>query len=691
MSDASLNIADEFAPTGIEAWKALLAKDLKGKPFDVLVSKVDAGLELQPLYTKEHAADESKLGVPGVAPFVRGTSPLGKSERGWLVQQEYDDPRMEVARDAIAADLARGANGAWIRVGVDQGVRVLTAGDLELVLAGVDLAQHSVALEPESDFLGVAAALVALADAKNVARGALVGSFGADPLGTLARTGTLPNGLDGSMSDAVELASFARNETPNVRAMLANSRPYAEAGATSVHELAWTIATGVVYLRRLVDAGLTVDDASRQIGFALSVAGPFFVDVAKLRAARWLWSKVVAASGGSAEAQAMNLHVRTSAFTLSQRDPWVNMLRTTAESFAAAVGGADSIATSPFDAAVGSSDDFSRRVARNQQIILRDEANLHRVADPAGGSWYVDSLTEQLARAAWAELEAVEALGGMDKALTLGHVARVLDASSDKLVADIKRRKLPIVGVSEFPNLGESKLERKPVDYNAVEGELGRPFGQGSQDNRHRALMDFARVAQSRERRAGELVSRAIAATALGVDLFSLSAVQRMGRPSIYAEPIAWFRAPMVFEALRDASDAYATQRGRRPRAALLCIGTVAQHTARVMWVRNVLAAGGIEAVDVVCDGDAAAALESYASAGADMAVLCGPDELYETWVPDLAGQLRGKGARVVALAGKPGDKEALYREKGVDTFLFAGADVHSTLVTFHMQLGVSR
>lgn len=691
MSDAPLNIADEFAPTGVDAWKALLAKDLKGKPFDVLVTKVDAGLELQPLYTKEQAADESKLGVPGVAPFVRGTSPLGKSERGWLIQQEYDDPRMEVARDAIAADLARGAHGAWIRVGVDQGVRILTAGDLDLVLRGVDLARHSVCLEPESDFLGVAASLVALADAKNIARGALVGSFGADPLGTLARTGNLSNGLDGSMGDAMELASFARNETPNVRAMLANSRPYAEAGATAVHELAWTIATGVVYLRRLVDAGLTVEDASRQLSFALSVSGPFFVDIAKLRAARWLWSKVVAASGGSEEAQAMHLHVRTSSFTMSQRDPWVNMLRTTTESFAAAVGGADSIATLPFDAAVGPSDEFARRVARNQQIILRDEANLHRVADPAGGSWFVDSLTEQLARAAWAELVAVEALGGMEKALTLGHVARTLDATTDKLVGDIKRRKLPLVGVSEFPNLGESMLDRKPVDFNAVEGELGHPFGQASQDNRHRALMDFARVAQSRERRPGELVTRAITATGLGVDLFSLSAVQRMGRPSVYVEPIAWLRAPMVFESLRDASDRMLAQRGRRPLAALLCLGSVAQHTARATWIRNVLAAGGIEAVDVVCGADASAALDAYANSGSDMAVICGPDELYETWVPEVAGQLRGKGARVVALAGKPGDKEATYREKGVDTFIYAGLDLHSILVTFHMQLGVSR
>lgn len=691
MEGASLNIATDFPTQGSDAWRALVEKDLKGKPYEVLVSSVDAGLRLEPLYTSEGKVDEARLGFPGVAPYVRGTSPLGKSQCGWIVRQEYDDPRMDVARDAIAADLTRGADGVWLRVGIDQGVRVLTAGDLGLILEHVDLARTSVCLEPESDVLGVSAALVAVADARGVARSALVGAFGADPLGTLARTGRLPNGLDGSLRDAEELARFATQETPNVRAVLASSRAYSDAGATAVHELAWTVATGITYLRRLVDSGLAVDDASRQIQFALSVSGPFFVDIAKLRAARWLWSKVVAASGGSPEAQAMVLHARTAQHTMSVRDPWVNMLRTTAEGFAAAVGGADSLATSPFDAAVGPSDELARRVARNLQIVLRDEANLHRVADPAGGSYYVESLTEQLARAAWDEVVKVEALGGMDKALMLGHVSRTLAETGAPRLADVKRRKTPLVGVNEFPNLGESLLSRATVDFNAVEGELGTPFGKGSSEQRHRAMMDFAHSVQVVDRKSADMVKRAIAATALGVDLFSLAGVQRMGRPAVYGEPLEGFRVAETFEALRDASDVYFAQRGKRPLAALLNLGSVAQHTARAMWTRNALAAGGIDAVDLTGFPDPAAALAAYGDSGADMAVFVGPDELYETFVPEIAGQLRGKGARVVAVAGKVGGKESLYREKGVDLFLFAGADVHSILVTLHMQLGVSR
>lgn len=691
MSDAPLNVANDFPPRGPDAWRAAIEKDLKGKPFASLVSTIDAGLRLEPLYSRDVAVDPTRVGVPGQAPYVRGTSPLGTSQAGWMVRQEYDDPRMEVARDAIRADLARGVDGVWIRIGIEQGVRVLTAGDVQVVLDGVDLSRTSVCFEPESDVLGVAASFVAVADARGVSRGALVGCFGADPLGTLARTGRLMNGMEGSLRDMEELAIFASKETPNVRAVLANSRPYSDAGATAVHELAWTVATGVTYLRRMVDAGLTLDEATRQIQFALSVTGPFFLDIAKLRAARWLWSKVVAVAGGRPEAQAMLLHARTAMFTKSARDPWVNMLRSTTEGFAAAVGGADSLATLPFDAAVGPSDDFARRVARNQQVVLRDEANLHRVADPAGGSYYVESLTEQIARAAWDEFVAVEALGGMDKALTLGHVTRTLDETNAVRVDSIRKRKTPIVGVSEFPDLGESMLPRTVVDLNAVEGDLGHAFGTATSEQRHRAMMDFAHSTQVVERSSANMVARAVAATAIGVDLFSLGAVQRMGRPSVYSEPLPSFRASTGYESLRDASDAYFAQRGRRPLAAIFCLGPVSAHTARVMWTRNMLAAGGIDAVDLVDCENPAAALAAYTGSQADMAVFAGPDDLYEAFAADVAGAVRGQGARVVAVAGKLGEKEALLREKGVDVFFYAGADILGTLVTLHMQLGVSR
>jgi methylmalonyl-CoA mutase len=387
-----------------------------------------------------------------------------------------------------------------------------------------------------------------------------------------------------------------------------------------VHELAWSIATGVEYLRELERAGVSPGDAARSMQFALSVGGQFFPEIAKLRAARLLWSKVVAASGGAPESQAMSLHARTASATKTRRDPWVNILRGTAESFAAVVAGADSVSTSPFDEPLGTPDEQSRRLARNTQLILRDESSLNRVADPAGGSYYLEQLTGEFARAAWAELQRIEALGGMSRAIAQGDVARVLTETRTARDKAVRTRKLPIVGVSEFPHLHEAPVQR--------EARAVTPSGP-------------VRVAEA-------------------------------------------------FESLRDASDRYHAAHGVRPRAFMANLGTVAEHTARSTWISNVLAVGGIEAVEHHGFADANAAAELFAKAGTTLAVISGPDALYPEAVPAYVAALKAKGARTIAVAGRPGDHEAAFRAAGVDLFLYAGADLFQLLKTLHTHLGVA-
>ncbi|MBC7170955.1 MAG: methylmalonyl-CoA mutase, partial [Polyangiaceae bacterium] len=508
-----------------------------------------------------------------------------------VVRQEHDDPRLDVAAKAIGEDLSRGVDALWLRCGVHHGTRVLTAGDLAIVLEGVDLGAVSVCFEPESDALPVAAAVLALARHRGVPFEALRGSFGADPLGSLARAGSLSAGLGGTTRAAVDLATFAAERAPGMRAMLASSRPYADAGATAADELAFTIATGTSYLRALTNAGLSVDRAASQIQFALSVSGHFFGQIAKLRAARLLWSKVVGAAGGSAEAQAMALHARTATFTKSARDPWVNMLRGTAESFAAIAGGADSVATAPFDELLGPSDAFARRVARNTQLVLREESHLHRVVDPAGGSYYIEALTDDLARAAWEAFRAIEREGGMEHALPLGYVTRILEKTKEDRLERIRRRKDPVVGVSEFANLGETLPAREAVDMQEVDVELGHPLGAEGvpgdassargQDARVRKVAELGRAAADESVPAPKLTELALEAAALGVDFITMTSVLNDGNASVHMEPLTPFRAASPFEALRDASDARLASKGQRPSVALVCLGSVAQHTAR--------------------------------------------------------------------------------------------------------------
>ncbi|AKJ00694.1 Methylmalonyl-CoA mutase [Archangium gephyra] len=609
-------------------------KDLKGKPFTSLQSALEGGLTLQPLYSQADAGTATPPEPPGVAPFLRGTHALGLTEGGWLVCQEYSEPEVATAAEAIRVDLDRGVSGVWLRLGETQGVRVRNAADMERLLAHVPLSKTPVYLESE-DPASTAALLLQATERTRSSRETLQGCLGVDPLGVLARTGALRSGLPAAFAEAAPLVTSTRKSSPGLRALLVSTRAYADAGATSVHELAWAIATGVEYLRGLERAGVSPEDAARSLQFSFSVGSQFFPEIAKLRAARLLWSKAVAASGGSPEAQAMALHARTAAATKSRRDPWVNILRSTSESFAAVIGGADSITTSPFDEAIGLPDEGSRRIARNTQLILRDESSLNRVADPAGGSYYIEQLTRDFARAAWTELRRIEALGGMAAALVQGDIARVLAETVAARNKAIRTRRLPIVGVSEFPHLDEQSVSRTPRS-----SEAASPAASGPEELRMTPL-----------------------------------------RPVRVAE---------AFESLRDASDRYLAAHGHRPRAFMANLGTVAEHTARAMWIANVLAAGGIDPLQHHGFTDVAQAASLIAASGAQLVVLSGPDAMYPEWVPALTAALKQQSGRIVAVAGRPGEHEAAFRAAGVDLFIYAGGDLFETLSSLHKQLGVS-
>ncbi|MCP3142207.1 methylmalonyl-CoA mutase subunit beta [Pyxidicoccus xibeiensis] len=629
MSQVPPPSAADFPPPSLDAWRRLVEKDLKGKPFSTLQSSLEGGLSLQPLYTPQDAP--SPVEPPGVAPYVRGTHPLGHTEGGWTVCQEYAGTDVATTAAALRDDLERGAQGVWVLLDAPHGVDVKDQAAMERLLAHVPLERTPVHLEPARDVLTPASLLLQVAEALRVPRTALRGSLGIDPIGAMARAGAAKVDVAGTLARAAPIVTSLLKEAPGLRALLVSSRAWADAGATPVQELAWAIATGVEYLRELERAGVSAGDAGRSMQFALSVGGQFFPEIARLRAARLLWSKVVAASGGPPEAQAMVLHARTASATKTKRDPWVNILRATSESFAAVIGGADSVSTSPFDEPLGASDEQGRRLARNTQLILRDESSLNRVADPAGGSYYLEQLTGEIARAAWAELQRIESLGGMTRALVQGDVARVLAetvAARDKAV---RSRRLPMVGVSEFPHLGETPVHREPhptpVSVAVAEG-------------------GFA--------------------------------------------PLRPVRMAEAFESLRDASDRHLGLSGTRPRAFMVSLGTVAEHTVRSMWVTNALAVGGIETVEQRDFPDAAHAAQAFVAAGTPLAIISGPDTLYPDQVPALAQALKARGARAVAVAGRPGDHEAAFRAAGVDLFISAGADLFQLLKTLHTHLGVA-
>jgi methylmalonyl-CoA mutase len=384
----------------------------------------------------------------------------------------------------------------------------------------------------------------------------------------------------------------------------------------------------VAYLRALEGQGLRPVDALPLVRIALAADTDQLLTTAKLRAARRILARIAESCGAAASAGRVRLHAITSQRMMTRRDPWVNLLRTTTACASAAFGGAADITVLPFTWVLGETDAFARRIARNVQIVLQEESSLGRVADPGAGSAAIEKLTDDLAAKGWAIFQDLEAHAGIGRSLASGRLQDQIGATAEARARSIAAGKMELTGTSAFPMLG-------------ADGVTARPHP--------------ATPAVTSERRVRPLTPRRL------------------------AEP---------FERLRDAADAYEKRSGKPPQVFLASLGTVAEHSARSTWIKNFLAAGGIEAI--VSDGysSSADAGASFAASGAKLACICSSDAVYAELAESTAGVLKQAGASRVYLAGRPKDEAAL-RAAGVDAFIFAGADMLATLAGLHEQLGV--
>ncbi|QDU72860.1 methylmalonyl-CoA mutase family protein [Mucisphaera calidilacus] len=709
-----LVLSDDFPPVEESTWRAVVEKDLKGAPFEKrLITSTYEGIDLKPVYTfNDWSAAEKLADLPGCYPFTRGSTSLGSAACGWDIRQQQDHPDLERANALVLEDLARGVTSLQLRLDVAarrglgpdtvtdrewlgrDGLMVYTVADLDALLAGVHPEMIGLALEAGAAFLPAASVLAAYWASKGVADEKARGAFNADPLAVLARDGELPTSLDESMGQMRDLAVWTSGKYRSVRSVRVGSAPYHHAGATAAQDLGLSMATAVAYLRELTDAGLDVNAAAKQLLFSYGLGTNFFLAMAKLRAARRLWARVLEASGGDtspAAGTAMLIQARTSKRVLTQRDPWVNMLRNTATTFAAASAGAQIITTEPFDAALGASDEFGKRIARNTQVILAEESQLGRVVDPAGGSWFIESLTDELCEKGWAFFQQVEAQGGMAAALTSGWVQDQIDSAFAPRLKNIARRRDAITGVSEFPNLGEKPVKKETIDINRLREEAKARTCEKSLSEAD--LADVKRLSEpgvERVATAVRLAGSCARISQLAAPMFrSEPATARAVLPHPYAAP---------FEELRDASDRYLEMTGHRPRVFLANLGPVAHHTARAAYSTNFFEAGGFEVVgskpllwktdeELTAAGDAA--IKAFVDSGASVVVLCSSDKLYPQAVPAVTERLKAAGARTVVLAGAPGDSEADYRKAGVDRFIFIKCDVLNTLRELLSEEGV--
>ncbi|MEU9619561.1 methylmalonyl-CoA mutase small subunit [Streptomyces sp. NPDC048155] len=585
-----LSLAAEFPHPTHEQWQSLVegvlrksGKDVAGPAAEeALSTTVEDGLITRPLYTSRDSAPDA--GYPGFAPFTRGGKAEGNAAGGWDVRQRHALPDAARLNEAVLADLENGVTSLWLTVGGPGGVPVTA---LAAALDGVYLDLAPVVLDAGGELDAAAAELLRLYAERGVDAQAARGNLGADPLGQAARSGDKSD-----PAAAVHWAERCAREYPGLRALTVDALPYHEAGGSAAEELGASLATGVAYLRALTEAGLTVEEACGQLEFRYAATADQFLTIAKLRAARRLWARVAEVCG-AAGAGAQRQHAVTSSVMMTRRDPWVNMLRTTLACLGAGVGGADSVTVLPFDHPLGLPDAFARRIARNTSTILLEESHLARVIDPAGGSWYAERLTAELADAAWAFFQEIERSGGQAAALRSGMIGERLAATWAARGKDLARRKEPVTGVSEFPQLAE-----RPVEREAPPAEV--------------------------------------------------SGAASGGLPRV--------RRDEAFEELRARSDAHLAATGQRPRVFLAALGPASAHTARASFASNLFQAGGIEPVHDPVAVDATTAAGAFASSGATVACLCSSDTLYAEQAGAVAEALGSAGAQRVFLAGRPGE-----------------------------------
>ena len=677
----------------LSTWRAAVEASLKGADFERrLVRHTEDGLRIEPLYTAADLTNFPATGAPGVFPYTRGAQAVA----GWQARVRLDEPGPVAANRALHTDLARGADAVTLVVGSPcrAGIAIHRAPELAHVLADVDLARTPLGLDAGA--LGVATAALVLAQAKGQPL-AVGGDLGLDPLGTLAAEGQAGGNLADAWARAAAVACWLEEAGHRgVRAFNLDAGVFQRAGATEVDALALLLANGVEALRALTAAGLAVRQAAVRIGFTLELDAGFFGGIAALRAFRQLWSKVLAAALHSEIGQhasqgsipTAHLVARPAARMFTQRDPWVNLLRNTAACFAAAVGGAQVICPMPFDAALGRSDDMARRISRNTLTILANEAYLGAVVDPAGGAWFLESRTLNLAFAAWGVFQQIEALGGLGEALTSGWVGARLEASAVARQQKLAHRTRPVLGVSTFANLDEAPVVREPAVAVAPDAHGSPPAADAP----------LAAVRAAKTPRAA--FEQAIVAAAAGATLGDLAEALRAKDTGRGAQGEVWFTPLPVhadaadFEALRDASDAWLATQGLRPQVLLVTLGTLAEHTARVGFATQLLAAGGIAAVEIEAPADPDAPVETLAAAWAEAlrdrgithACICGSDARYAALAVPLARGLLNGGAKGLWLAGRPGEGWA---EAPVDAFVSLGGDAVAALRALQVSMGV--
>ncbi len=614
MAEKKEKLFDQFPPVTTAEWREKVEADLKGAPFDKkLVWRTNEGFNVQPMYRAEDIENLSTTdSLPGEYPFVRGT----RTDNDWLARQEIDaaDP---VAANAKALDvLGKGITSLGFRM------KECDAAAVASLLKDIDIAKVEINFTACPRHCEELCASIVKYVKDHGAADTFRGSIDFNPFKKALKHGKpFPGDIAQMAADMISVAS----DVKGLRLLGADSVMLSDAGAYIYQELGYALAWGAEWLTLLTDRGLSVDEVASRVKFNMGISSNYFMEIAKFRAARMLWAQIVELyKPASADACKMAVHAVTSRFNQTVYDAHVNLLRSQTECMSAALAGVDSITVTPFDAPYRTPDDFSERIARNQQFLLKEESHLDKVVDPAGGSYYVETLTVAIAKEAWKLFLEVEDKGGFLAAVNDGEVQRAVRATSEKRHTDVARRKEILLGTNQYPNINEMAASKIEV--------TGCSCGcHDHDDDNAEAALPTARAASD-------------------------------------------------FEALRLATEAASN----RPKVFMLTIGNLAMRLARAQFSTNFFGCAGYEIIDNLGFETVQQGVDEALAKGADVIVLCSSDDEYAELAPEAYRYLDGRAEFVVA--GAPACTDDL-KAIGIENFVNVRSNVLDTLRAFNERL----
>lgn len=616
MAEKKETLFDAFSPVSTEEWKAKITADLKGADFDKkLVWRTNEGFNVQPFYRKEDIQNLPTIGtLPGEYPYVRGT----RNNNDWLIRQE--------AQGATAAEMNAHARHILDKGAESIGISLkgeLNAASLGEILNGIDLKKVEVNITCcPGKAVETAEALVKLireAGAENDFRG----SIDYNPFRRLLKHG-LPFPKDAAKEG--KALYEAVKDVKGLRCFAVDSFLFNNAGAFITQELGYALAWGAEWLTLLTEEGISAAEVAGRIKFNMGISSNYFMELAKFRAGRMLWAEIVKAYGVAEDECKMWVHAITSKFNQTLYDSHVNLLRSMTETMSAALAGVDSLETLPFDLCYKCPDEFSERIARNQQVLLREESHLNKVVDPAGGSYYIETLTASIADQAWKVFNEIEDNGGFEAMLKKGEIQAKVNESGVKRHLDVARRKEILLGTNQYPNFNEKALDK-------VSETCGCKCGCHD----------------------GEAKDGAV-------------------------EWLNFDRAASQFEQLRLDTE----RSSHRPKVFMLTIGNLAMRLARAQFSSNFFGCAGYEIIDNIGFNSVKEGVDSAIEKGADVVVLCSSDDEYAEFAPEAYKELANRALFVVA--GAPACMDDL-KAQGIENFIHVRVNVLDTLIGFNAKL----